>query len=306
VKKPSFSSLPARAGRCLPIAAAAAMLLTLAACAPVQPSLPQVGRAQVDMPAGDWEVLQRGHFVVDVLPDDVADDLPMDTTVLGLRGPGRDRPLLALVFVQTNATNYPRDTTLWTLPCRPQDGVFVEDFTRGSPARADCLRYRRRADTADYLARNRPAVSQWMAQQKLAPGVPYSHVLYRYANDGGAFISVDVVASQSLLRPETRNNDEFLEAGRPAFRWSRELADAARLSVSMMDGRFVFPAFPVPIKNPAAPATGTAAATTPATPVVTGAPAVPAAPAAPVVPPAPAVPVVPAPAAAAPATPPAQ
>lgn len=289
MKKPSFPSLPARAGRCLPIAAAAAVLLALAACAPVQPSLPHVGRAQVELPAGDWDVLQRGHFVVDVLPDDVADDLPMDTTVLRLRGPGKDRPLLALVFVQTNATNYPRDTTLWTLPCRPQDGVFVEDFTRGSPARADCLRYRRRADTADYLARNRPAVSQWMAQQKLSPGVPYSHVLYRYANDGGAFISVDVVASQSLLRPETRNNDEFLEAGRPAFKWSRELADAARLSVSMMDGRFIFPAFPVPIKDPAAPATSAAPSAAPATSVV---PAVPVTPAVPAVPVAPAAPVV--------------
>ncbi len=251
VKKPPLSFLPARAGLCLPLAGA--VLLSLAACAPVQPSLPHVGRAQVELPPGDWEVLQRGkHTVVDVLPDDTADDLPMETTVMGLRGPGKDRPLLALVFVQTNATNYPRDTTLWTLPCPQQDGVFVEDRTRGSPARADCLRYRRRADTGNYLALSRPGVSRWMAEQRLAPGVPYSHVMYRYANNGGGFISVDVVAAQSLLRPVTHTNDEFLVAGRPAFRWSEKLADAARLSVSMMDGRMVFPPFPIPPEVPPA------------------------------------------------------
>ncbi|MDA8456476.1 hypothetical protein M4R22_17070 [Acidovorax sp. GBBC 3334] len=237
--------LPVRAGRGFLLAGA--VLLSLAGCAPVQPSLPHVGRAQVDLPPGDWEVLHRSSLVLDVLPDDVAADLPMETTVLGLRGPGKDRPLLALFFVQTNATNYPRDTTLWTAPCRQQDGVFVEDKTRGSPARADCLRYKRRADTGEYLVRSRPVVAQWMAEKHLAPSGPYSHVLYRYANSGGAFMSIDVIASQSLLRPVTRNNDEFLVAGRPAFEWSEKLAAAARVSTSMMDGRLVIPPFPVPI-----------------------------------------------------------
>ncbi|WCM92929.1 hypothetical protein M5C99_21775 [Acidovorax sp. NCPPB 2350] len=242
---PSLPLLPARAGRLALIAGAA--VLSLAACAPVQPSLPHVGRAQIELPPGDWEVLQRSSLVLDVLPDDTAADLPMETTVMGLRGPGKDRPLLALVFMQTNATNYPRDTTLWTAPCPQQDGVFVQDRTRGSPARVDCLRYRRRADTGDYLARSRPVVSQWMAEKHMAPGTPYAHVLYRYATAGGALISLDVVVSQALLRPATRSNDEFMEAGRPAFLWSEKLAQAARQSVSMMDGRLVFPPFPIPI-----------------------------------------------------------
>ena len=37
---------------------------------------------------------------------------------------------------------------------------------------------------------------------------------------------------------------EFLAAGRPALQWGRDLAQAARQSVSMMDGYLAVPPFP--------------------------------------------------------------
>lgn len=224
---------------------AIASLLTLAACAPVQPALPHVGRAQLELPPGDWEVLGRRDEVIDVLPDDTSADLPTQMTAMGLRGPGKDRPLLAVLLVQTNSTNYPRDTTLWTAPCPQQQGVFVEDKAQGSPARIDCLRYKRRADTEDYLAKNRPAVSQWLSMNQAAPAKPYSHVFFRYATNGGAIVTIDALVDQRLLRPPTRDNEAFLRAGRPALEWGDKMAQAARLSTAMMDGRLIVPPFPV-------------------------------------------------------------
>lgn len=221
----------------------AAAALSLAACAPLQPDLPRVGRAQLEMPLGaSWEPLGRADEVIDVLPDDTANDIPLSMVAMGLRGPARE--LLAVMLVQTNSSNYLRDTTFWTAPCPRQDGVEVQDAAQGSPVRIDCLRYKRRADTANYLGGNRPRLAEWMARHKIELPTPYSHILFRYAGTGGAFIAVDVVADQRLLRPDTRNNEEFLVAGRPALAYGEKLAEAARLSTGMMDGRFVVPPFP--------------------------------------------------------------
>ncbi|RYF64631.1 MAG: hypothetical protein EOO29_42010 [Comamonadaceae bacterium] len=203
----------------------------------------RAGRAQLELPPGAaWEPLGGSNEVIDVLPDDTSNDIPLSMVALGLRGPAKE--LLAVMLVQTNSSNYLRDTTFWTAPCPRQEGVEVQDAAQGSPVRIDCLRYKRRADTANYLGENRPGVAAWMARHKIELPKPYSHTLFRYAGTGGAYIAVDVVADQRLLRPDTRTNEEFLHAGRPALAWSERLAEAARLSTGMMDGRFVVPPFP--------------------------------------------------------------
>ena len=48
------------------------------------------------------------------------------------------------------------------------------------------------------------------------------------------------------MRPKTINNEEFLRAGYPAQDWAQKVAQAARQSVSMMDGYLALPAFPIP------------------------------------------------------------
>lgn len=223
---------------------ALAVAAAVAGCAPLQPDLPRVGRAQLELPPGQWERLGQRGDVIDVLPDDTSHDLPVEAVAMGLRG--ADRQLLAVLLVQTNSTNYPRDTTLWTVPCPPQKGVHVEDAARASPVRIDCLRYKRRADTDGYLLQSRPAVAHWLDRYQAEPVKPYSHVSYRYATTGGAYVSVDAVVDQRLLRPETRNNEEFLRAGRPALEWGDQLAHAVRQSAGMMDGRLIIPPFPIP------------------------------------------------------------
>lgn len=233
--------LPFRAG-CAALTVIAAVL-SLAACAPLQPDLPRVGRAQLELPAGAaWEPLGGSNEVIDVLPDDTSNDIPLSMVAWGLRGPAKE--LQAVMLVQTNSSNYLRDTTFWTAPCPRQEGVDVTDAAQGSPVRIDCLRYKRRADTANYLSENRPRVAEWMARHKIELSKPYSHILFRYAGTGGAFIAVDVVVDQRLVRPDTRNNEEFLHAGRPALAWGERLAEAARLSTGTMDGRLVVPPFP--------------------------------------------------------------
>ncbi|AVP58927.1 hypothetical protein C7H73_01020 [Pulveribacter suum] len=228
-----------------PALAVAALSALLAGCAPVQPDLVRVGRAQLQLPPGQWTTLAGDSTVFDVLPDDTAHDLPMQSRLLGLRSSSGE--LLASVLVQSNADNYPRDETLWTWSCPAQKGVQVEDAANGSSVRIDCLRYRRRADTEGYLAASRPQLARLLAAHQAVPAQPHSHIAYRYSTPEGGFIAVDVLADQRLLRPPTHNNLEFLRAGRPAQEWMHQLREAARVSPAMMDGRFVLPPFPQPL-----------------------------------------------------------
>ena len=55
---------------------------------------------------------------------------------------------------------------------------------------------------------------------------------------------MNIVADQRLVRPKTNNNEEFLRAGYPAQDWAQKVAQAARQSVSMMDGYLAVPPFP--------------------------------------------------------------
>lgn len=227
------------------LASVALSALLVAGCAPMQPELVRVGRAQLELPPGQWTALAGDSTVFDVLPDDVSHDLPMDSRLMALRSSSGE--LLASVLVQTNATNYPRDTTLWTWSCPAQKGVQVEDGAQGSSVRIDCLRYRRRADLDGYLAASRPQLARTLVAHQAVPAQPHSHIAYRYSTPEGGFIAVDVLADQRLLRPATHNNMEFLRAGRPVQEWMQQLREAARLSTAMMDGRFALPPFPQPL-----------------------------------------------------------
>ena len=228
----------------LAVAAVAASAMFLSACAPLEPNLVKVGRAELQLPPGDWERIESGNNeLFNVMPDDVSHDLPMRTQAVGMRGPQDE--LQVVIVVQTNATNHPRDTTLWSHTCPEQKGVQVEDYAKGSPVRIDCLRYKPRADSEDYLAKNRPALDKWLKQYKAEPLAPYSHVSYRYATAEGGYLLVEALVDQRLLRPKTVGTAAFLSAGKPAQEWLDKFVQSAKNSVSMLDGRFVIPPFPV-------------------------------------------------------------
>ncbi len=233
-----------RARSALTVAVLTASTMFLAACAPVQPNLVRVGRADLQLPPGDWERINQGtDELFNVLPDDVSHDLPMRTEAVGLRG--AQGQMLAVFVVQTNATNNPRDATLWTQTCPDGKGVQVTDFAKGSPIRVDCLRYRRRADNEEFLTKTRPVFEKWVKQHKVEPLAPYAHVSYRYATAEGGYLLVEALIDQRLLRPKTVGNDQFLAAGKPAQQWLSDFVQAAKNSVAMLDGRFMLPPFPV-------------------------------------------------------------
>lgn len=226
--------------RCAVAVAAVASTVLLTACAPMQQGLVKVGRSELQLPPGDWEKLEQGDSdLFNVLPDDVSHDLPMRTQAVGLRG--RQGEMLAVIVVQTNASNDPRDTTLWTHTCPAQQGVQVDDFAKGSPIRIDCLRFKRRADSEDFLKKNRPVLQEWVKQNNALPLAPYSHVSYRYATAEGGYLLVEALVDQRLMRPRTVGTDQFLAAGRPAQEWLIDFVQAAKDSVAMLDGRFVVP-----------------------------------------------------------------
>lgn len=233
------------AGRAAAAALACAAAL-LTGCAPLQ--APEravaVGRASLVLPAGPWTALELSSEVLPLWPDPVS-TVPLQTRVVGLRG--ADQQWLALLWVQTNHSNSPRPTTLWTgTRCPQQRGTLVEDVAQGSPVRIDCLRFKRWAASNQWLEKNEPLLVQWLADHQVAvPGVPYSHLNYRYATLGGAYVQVQALVDQRLLTPDTRNSEEFLHSGRPAHAWIHQVAQAARQSTGDLNGTLPLPPFPI-------------------------------------------------------------
>ncbi|MDD2544700.1 MAG: hypothetical protein PHI55_00275 [Burkholderiaceae bacterium] len=221
--------------------------LALAACAPLSP--PGVaefsaGRTRLALPPGAWEDWGRSDQGIP-LPPELGESMPLQTRAVVLRGARQE--LLAVLLVQTNRTNAPRDATLWSGACGPQRGVWVEDAAAASPVRIDCLRFKRWANQEDWLGKNHPRLAHWLSEQKVAMPQPYSHLHYRYATAGGAWIELNALVDQRLLQPRTHSNEEFLRAGQPAQDWARQMAQAVRTSTSMMDGHLPVPPFPLPL-----------------------------------------------------------
>ena len=236
-----------------------AALGTLSACAPLSttPALPgllTVGRAQLVLPPGEWVDFGTSDQALKLLPE-VGATLPLQTRTVGLRGQrtGTNSPWLAVLQVQTNSTNYPRAETRWTDTCPQQQDVLVEDATAAetskgtltSHVRIDCLRFKRWASQDGWMQANQPVLAQWLLSHQAAPAQAYSHLHYRYATQGGAYVDIQAVVDQRLLSPPTRNNQEFLAAGRPGQAWIHELALAGRQSTAQLDGTFPVPAFPI-------------------------------------------------------------
>lgn len=222
--------------------------VALAACAPLSPVAEhrQVGRATLELPPGDWVDLGQSEEVLPLFPE-LGDTVPLQTRAIGLRGARQD--WLAILVVQTNHTNSPRPHTLWTGSCPKQRGVWIKDAADASPVRVDCLRFKRWADPVQWLEKNDPVLSHWLGVGKVAVGLPASHVNYRYATEGGAYVQVNALVDQRLLSPPTRTNEEFLRSGQPALVWLQQLAQAARLSVGALNGYLPVPAFPLPLPN---------------------------------------------------------
>ena len=225
------------------------VLVALAACAPLpsQHAEYPAGRARLALPAGAWEDLGADDQAVRLLPEPEG-SIALQTRTVALRGARQE--LLAVLRVQANRTNDWQGPMLWPGNCPPQEGVVVEDASKGSRVRVDCLRFKRWVVGPQWLEKNQPGLAQWLAGRKLALSPPYSYMSYRYAAESGAMVAVDVLADQRLLSPKTRNNEEFLAAGKPALQWGHDLAQAVRVSAAMMDGYLAIPPFPFAVSTP--------------------------------------------------------
>lgn len=218
-------------------------MVALVGCAPFpsQQAEYPVGRARLALPAGAWEDLGASDEAMALLPEPDG-RIALQTRAVGLRGARQE--LLAVMRVQTNRTNDWPEAVYWPGDCRPEKGVTVEDATRGSAVRVDCLRLKRRVSEPQWLEKSRPGFAHWLADRQLVLGAPHSYMSYRYASADGATVAVELLVDQRLLQPTTRNNQEFLAAGRPALQWGRDLAQAVRVSTAMMDGYLAIPPFP--------------------------------------------------------------
>lgn len=219
------------------------MAVLVAACAPLT-AAPQaeypVGRARLVLPPGAWQDLGAS--------DEVDGRAALQTRSVGLRG--AQGAWLAVLRVQTNRSGDLSGSAQRAGHCPAQQDVTVQDAAAGSPVRADCLRFKTWGSSAGWLEKNRPDFAQWLSGRQIAVARPYSSLSYRYVTESGAWVVVDALVDQRLLRSPSRNNEEFLVAGRPAHQWGHDLAQAARLSVGMADGYLSVPPFPFAVAIP--------------------------------------------------------
>ena len=231
--------------RCVPALAGAVLARGLSACTTTQldTGLPSAGRVTIGLPAGDWVDLGAGQELLPASGQGPA-AIGMGTRAVGLRGSQGE--VQAVVLVLANAEGNPAQVTQWGQACVESPGMRVVDQAKHSPERVDCLRIKRRAIAGNWLDEHEPQVSQWLAARNIS--LPYNAMLvsHQFGNKAGAYVAAYVLADSRLLEPVTRNNAEFLSAGVPVVTWSRELAQAVRVSTGMMDGRLNVPAFPLP------------------------------------------------------------
>ena len=231
--------------RCVPALVGAVLAMGLSACTSTQldTGLPSAGRVTIGLPAGDWVDLGAGQELLPASGQGPA-VIGMGTRAVGLRGSQGE--VQAVVLVLANAEGNPAQVTQWGQACVESPGMRVVDQAKRSPERVDCLRIKRRAIADNWLDSHEPQVSQWLAARNIP--LPYNAMLvsHQFGNKAGAYVAAYVLADSRLLEPVTRHNAEFLNAGVPAVTWSRELAQAVRVSTGMMDGRLNVPAFPLP------------------------------------------------------------
>lgn len=215
----------------------------LAACAPMPagPAEFSAGRTRVVLPSPAWEDLGSFSETLSALPPPAS--VPLQTRAVALRGARNE--VLAVMLVQSHQRSDPRDRTLWTASCPQEQGLWVRDAAAGSPLRVDCLRFKRWAHTSDrFLDKAHPGLVRWIGERGVALAQPHSHVNYRYATEGGAYIEVDALVDLRLLKLPAVNTPDYLRAGLPAEDWSQQMARAVRVSVGMLDGFLAVPPFP--------------------------------------------------------------
>ena len=227
--------------------------VVLAGCAVPDPSRGEVGRYKLALPdASSWTEIPAGDvFQAPLAVSGEPGALPLRTRAWGL--PGTDGGWQAVVLLHVGDAS--RSTvTSWAKVCPQQRGVLVHDEAAGSATRIDCLRLRRWAMAEDWFEQQRPDLARWTQQQSVRLSSTPALVSHMFTTSRGEFLMLDVLADQSLVRPETRSNEAFLRAGIPAQEWSERVAQAVRHAAGMVDGHLLLPDFPFPFHRPSSTA----------------------------------------------------
>ncbi len=224
-------------------AAALVCAVALAGCAVPDPSRGEVGRYRLALPeASRWTEIPVGElFHAPLAVAGESGVMPLRTRAWGL--PAADGAWQAVVLLHVGDARLSTATS-WAQVCPQQRGLLVRDEAGGSATRIDCLRLRRWAMAEGWFERQRPDLARWAKRQSVRLGDTSALVSHTFTTAGGEFLMLDLLADQSLVRPETRGNDAFLRAGIPGQDWSERVAQAVRQATGMVDGHLSLPDFP--------------------------------------------------------------
>ena len=227
------------AARSLSWLGCAAAAVVLSACAPLPSNVEPVGRTLVSMDQNTdlrWTYWGTDSEVLDVLPEDLAKDKPLQAKLWQMRT--RLGELVGVMSLRSNVDDLNNKNTVWTQDCPKQKGVLVERTQGLNIGRVDCLRIKRTANSSDWLAQNDAA----MASRLEAAGVyfarPVAYVSYQFTTSNGGYVEAQVLVDQRLVRPPIRSSVD---------RWAQALARSMRESTGYFNGVLTVPPFPYEI-----------------------------------------------------------
>jgi hypothetical protein len=199
-----------------------------------------VGRAKLTLPQGEWISISAQEADLDY-GGPKRGTLKADTTTRALVD--KNKNLLAIVTIRAGANNVTSGAMRWVLGCKKYGNEYIDDATKGSHTRLDCLRVWRSFNHDQWLKENTKSTYEELQKLGIKPSQIGYRVLHQVGNGNGAFVYVSAMLAFEPLAaiPNAAKGSNAKYPGMPGVAYGQLLAEAARASVGSLSGELVVP-----------------------------------------------------------------
>ncbi len=236
--------------------ALAALLLSLAATAPLHAAEFSVGRYDVTLPAGQWQALDVKDDGVSYGGDRPGTFKTASKLYVKLSAEGA---VEALVLVRANSSGLDSGsaTMSYNRNCESDDKVFRDGNTGTKLPYAQCLQVYRPYLAADLLQRVSPEALSALQAKSLALPKGLFMTRNRHAISNGSFLDVTALFARPVAGPADATATKLPEGVPPSHvAWGQQLKAAVKSGVGSVFGSLELPAFELVAPGAEAPKTG--------------------------------------------------
>lgn len=234
----------------------AALLLSLAATAPVHAAEFSVGRYDVTLPAGQWQALDVKDDGVTYGGDRSGTFKTASKLYVKLSAEG---VVEALVLARANSNGFDSGsaTMSYSPKCESDEGVFRDGNTGTKVPYSQCLQVLRPYLAADLLQQVSPEALSALQAKSLALPKGMFMVRNRHAISNGSFLDMTAFFARPVAGPADAAATKLPEGVPPSnVAWGQQLKAAVKSGVGSVFGGFELPAFELVAPDTEAPKKG--------------------------------------------------